>query len=120
MPAKIQRINADTYVLNLSGVVQLSEFEKVLESISPDLGLGVQPRIFAILRDFEGWESGAEWGDLAISFSGESHEIAKIVIVGDPQWEGEALAFAGAGFRRAPVKFFPKGQEAEARTWLEA
>ncbi|MGV3530997.1 MAG: STAS/SEC14 domain-containing protein [Chthoniobacteraceae bacterium] len=119
MPANIQRISADTYVLNLKGMVQRSEFAKTHETVSPDLGLGVKPRIFAILEDFEGWESGAEWGDLAFSFSTESHEIAKIVIVGDPRWEGEALAFAGAGYRRAPVKFFPTGQEAEARTWLE-
>ena len=47
------------------------------------------------------------------------NEIAKIAIVGEPRWEPEALAFAGAGFRRAPVKFFPSDQQARARAWLE-
>ena len=47
-----------------------------------------------------------------------SNEIEKIAIVGEPRVEGEALAFAGAGFRRTPVKFFPTEQEAQARTWL--
>ena len=45
-------------------------------------------------------------------------EIARIAIVGDPKWEAQALAFAGAGFRKAPVKFFPNEQEAAARAWL--
>jgi len=31
-----------------------------------------------------------------------------------------ALAFAGAGFRAAPVRFFPPDQHAEARAWLAA
>jgi len=28
------------------------------------------------------------------------------------------LMFAAAGFRRAPVKFFPTGQVTQAREWL--
>jgi hypothetical protein len=77
----------------------------------------LKPRVLAVLENFEGWERGADWGDLEFLFS-HSHEIAKIAIVGEPRWESDALAFAGAGFRRAPVKFFPAGQETQARAWL--
>jgi SpoIIAA-like len=45
-------------------------------------------------------------------------EIAKIAIVADPRWEVQALAFAGAGVRRAPVRFFPLEELAAARAWL--
>jgi hypothetical protein len=45
-------------------------------------------------------------------------QIAKIALVGDRRWETSALAFAGAGVRRAPVKFFPLDQLAQARVWL--
>jgi hypothetical protein len=48
-----------------------------------------------------------------------SPEIAKIAIVGEPRWESEAMAFAGAGSRHAPVKFFPSDAESRARAWLE-
>ena len=118
MPAQIQRIENNIYVLRLSGVVQRSEFGEVQQTTRPDIGVGIKPRILAILEDFKGWERGADWGDLDFVISGESHQIEKIAIVGDPRLEAEALAFAGAGFRRAPVKFFPIGHEAEARTWL--
>jgi hypothetical protein len=51
-------------------------------------------------------------------FETQGDQIDKIAIVADPKWEAETLAFAGAGFHRAPVKFFPKGQLTMARAWL--
>ena len=39
----------------------------------------------------------------------------KIAIVADHQLETDLLMFAGAGFRRAPVKFFSANQLALAR-----
>jgi hypothetical protein len=45
-------------------------------------------------------------------------KISKIAIVAEPRWEALALAFAGAGVRRAPVKFFPPNEPEQARSWL--
>jgi hypothetical protein len=70
--------------------------------------------LLAILEDFEGWERGADWNDLDFLIS-HGGQIAKIAIVAEPRWETLALAFAGAGIRRAPVKFFPPNQLAQAR-----
>ncbi len=78
---------------------------------------GAKPRLLAILDEFEGWERGADWNDLDFLFS-HSQEIARIAIVVDPRWEVPALAFAGAGVRRAPVKLFPPNELAQARKWL--
>jgi uncharacterized protein YpiB (UPF0302 family) len=73
--------------------------------------------VLVILEDFKGWERGVDWGDMDF-FVEHEHQIEKIAIVADPKWEAETLAFAGAGFHRAPVKFFPKGQLTMARAWL--
>jgi hypothetical protein len=118
MPATIQRDNNTTYVLRLSGIVRRAEFGEVQGTAARDIDAGVKPHILAILENFEGWERNADWGDLEFQFS-HGNEIAKIAIVGEPRWEPEALAFAGAGFRDAPVKFFPASQLAEARAWLK-
>ena len=115
MPVTIQR--EPTYVLRLNGTVGKTEFDAVQTTLAKDIDAGVKPRILAILDGFTGWERGAAWGDLEFLFT-HSNEIARIAILGDPQWESNALAFAGAGHRRAPVKFFPTGQEAQARVWL--
>ena len=117
MPATIQRETNNTYVLRLSGTVLRTEFDNVQDTTAGDIDRGVKPRILAILENFEGWEHGVEWGNLDFLYW-HSNEIVKIAIVGEPRWEAEALAFAGAGFRNAPVKFFPDSQLAEARAWL--
>src|SRR5207249_12321006 len=72
--------------------------------------MGSKPRLLVILENFEGWERGADWGnDLDFLFL-HSGKISKIAIVAESRWETLALAFAGAGVRRAPVKFFPPNE----------
>jgi hypothetical protein len=117
MPATIQRESDNIYVLRLSGNLEQSEFGKAQATIGSDIDAGMKPRVLAILEGFAGWERGAEWGNLDFLFW-HSNEIAKIAIVGEARWEPEALAFAGAGLRNAPVKFFPPDQIAAARAWL--
>ena len=117
MPADMQRINNDTYVLRFSGTVLLAEFAKVQRTLSSDINAGTKPRVLATLENFEGWEKGADWGELDFLFA-HGNDIDKIAIVGEPSWEGQAMAFAGAGFRRAPVKFFASSDLAAARAWL--
>jgi hypothetical protein len=119
MPVTIQRIDDSTYVLRLSGMVQRTEFDNVQDPVAGDVERGVHPRILAVLENFEGWGQGLEWGNLDFRYW-HSNEIEKIAIVGEPRWEQQALAFAGMGFRNAPVKFFPDTRLAEARTWLAA
>jgi hypothetical protein len=116
MPANIQPETKPIYVLRISGILLRSEFEEVQKTLATAIDSGVKPRILTLLENFEGFERGADWGELEFLYS-HSHEIAKIAIVGEPRWETNALAFAGAGFRRAPVKFFP-GRQDEARAWL--
>jgi hypothetical protein len=117
MPANIQIEPNNLYVLRFSGVLKRSEFGGTQDAAARAIDAGAKPRILAILENFEGWEMGADWNDLDFMLSHGS-EIAKIAIVGDPRWQTEALAFAGAGFRSAPVKFFPPSQLAAARAWL--
>jgi hypothetical protein len=117
MSATIQLEPENLYVCRISGVLKRSEFAAGQNDLARDIDAGAKPRVLAIFTNFEGWERGVDWNDLDFLFS-HSHQIAKIAMVGEPQWEGEALAFAGAGFRRAPVKYFPPDEEAEARAWL--
>jgi hypothetical protein len=117
MPATIQRESNNVYLLRISGTLLRAEFGSAQDQTASEIDAGVKPRILAVLENFQGFERGADWGDLEFLFS-HSNEIATIAIDGEPRWEPDALAFAGAGFRRAPVKFFPAGQEAQARAWL--
>ena len=117
MSATIEFEPNDICVLRFSGTLKQREFATEQNAIAREIDRGSKPRLLVIAQNFEGWERGADWDDLdfMIAYGGE---IAKIAIVAEPQWEAKALAFAGAGVRRAPVKFFPPDQLTEARQWL--
>jgi len=117
MPAEIEYQPDDICVLRISGILKQSEFSARQGAVGRKIDAGMKPRLLVILENFEGWERGADWNDLDFLFS-HSGEIAKIAIVAEPRWEVQALAFAGAGVRPAPVKFFPPNELAQARVWL--
>lgn len=117
MPVIIQREPNNVIYLRFQGVLKREEFGGVQNTAAQDIDRGGHPRVLAVLENFQGWEKGADWNDLDYMLS-HGNEIAKIAIVGDQKWEPEALAFAGAGFRRAPVQFFPADQVSKARDWL--
>ena len=117
MPVQIESEADDIYVLRISGLLRQDEFAAAQAELARKIDAGAKPRLLVIGENFEGWERGADWNDLDFLFS-HSGEIAKIAVVAEPRWEVQALAFAGAGVRRAPVKFFPPNELAQARTWL--
>ncbi|RYD35355.1 MAG: STAS/SEC14 domain-containing protein [Verrucomicrobiaceae bacterium] len=117
MPASIGIESNGTFLLRLSGTVEAAEFTAMQNLLGKEIDAGAKPRILAILENFDGWERGAAWGNLDFLYW-HSSEIAKIAIVADPSWESEAMAFAGADSRSAPVKFFPASAREAARDWL--
>jgi hypothetical protein len=119
MPLKIDYEADDICLVRASGLLGQSEFTAEQGILAGKMDAGVKPRILAILDNFEGWERGKDWDDLDYLFA-HSNDVAKIAIVAEPKWETQALAFAGAGMRRAPVKVFPPGEVEQARAWLKS
>ena len=117
MPVQLKTEPNHLIVARFSGVLKRAEFAGTQDATAKDIDAGGSPRVLAIMDNFEGWEKGADWNDLDFMMT-HGNQVAKIAIVGEKRWESEALAFAGAGFRRAPVKFFPAEEEAQARAWL--
>ena len=117
MPVQIQHQSDDICVLRISGILKRSEFGAEQSALAREIDIGSKPRLLVILENFEGWERGADWNDLDFMIS-HGGKISKIAIVAEPRWEALALAFAGAGVRRAPVRFFPTNELEEARRWL--
>ena len=74
-------------------------------------------RLLFVLDGFEGWEPHADWNDLTF-YVKHGDGIERIAIVGHERWRSEALMFAAADLRRAPVEFFPEEGAANARAWL--
>ncbi len=117
MGATIQQEEGNLRVLKITGLLRKSELDAALATAAGELGLKARVKVLVIVENFKGWERGADWGDVTF-FEAHGDQIDKIAIVADPQLETDLLMFAGAGFRRAPVKFFPVNQLALARAWL--
>lgn len=119
MGATIRQQQGDLYVMRITGLLRKSELDvlqaaaaKVLEG-DPSLRV----KLLVLLEKFEGWERNPDWGDMSF-YSEHGNKITKIAIVGNPRWETEFKMFTGAGFRLAPVRFFPADQLQQAHTWL--
>jgi hypothetical protein len=117
MSVQIEYEPNDICVLRISRILKQSDFHAEQSALASKIDSGSKPRLLVVLENFEGWERGADWNDLDFMIS-HGGKISKIAIVGEQRWETLALAFAGAGVRRAPVKFFPPNELGQARTWL--
>ena len=117
MAVTIEGEEGNLRVLRIRGLLRKSEWDAVLPTEARQWGPTSRVKVLVILEDFKGWERGADWGDITF-FDTYGDQIDKIAIVADLQLETDLLMFAGAGFRRAPIKFFSANQLASARAWL--
>ena len=117
MGVTIRQEEGDLRVIRISGLLRKSEMDAAFAAEARKWGAATRIKVLVIVEDFEGFERGADWGDIDFLVK-HDHQIEKIAIVADRKWESDALTFAGAGFRQGQVRFFPQNQLAQARAWL--
>jgi hypothetical protein len=64
MPVQIEYEGDDIYVLRINGILKQSEFGAEQSALARKIDSGSKPRLLVILKEFEGWERGADWKDL--------------------------------------------------------
>ena len=104
-------------VMRITGLLRKAELDAALDAEARGWGPATRVRALVMLDGFEGFERGADWGDTSF-VRAHDHQVDRIAIVAAERWESDALAFAGAGFRKARVRFFSAGKHAQARAWL--
>jgi hypothetical protein len=117
MSISLQHERENLYRVEMSGKLRKQEFERCERELAAEMKRGGPVRLLFVLKDFEGWENQAAWNDLTF-YVKHGGQIERIAIVADEQWRNQALLFAAAGLRRAPVEFFSQDDLAQARTWL--
>ena len=119
MPISMTHERDNIYRLDVSGVLKKSDLERSEAWLVAEMARIGPTRLLFVLKDFKGWEANPNWGDLTF-YVKHGDSIERIAIVGDERWRGEALMFASADLRRAPVEYFSESALAEARAWLSA
>jgi len=118
VPARIARESANVLRLDISGQLRKSEMDAAQAALVEELGLPAGTvRLLVVLQDFTGWEPGAAWNDLSF-YMQYGDALSRIAIAGPERWRSEALMFAAADLRKAPVEYFTPDALSDARDWL--
>src|SRR5262245_61279924 len=107
MSISLQHERDNLYRVEMSGLLRRAEFERCETALADEMRRAGPVRLLFVLDAFEGWETHAAWNDLTF-YVKHGGEIERIAIVADERWRNQALIFAAAGLRRAPVEFFSK------------
>jgi hypothetical protein len=121
MPTTFTREDDGTCLLDIRGLLRKAELDRAQRELLETMASAGTPtvRLLVRLEGFEGWETDPLWNDLSF-YVVHGDALARVAIVGDQRWRGEALMFAAADLRKGPVEYFTPDQEADARTWLSA
>ena len=119
MPIELHHEHDAIYRLDLSGRLSRSEYGACEAQVADVLRQRGPIKLLCVLHAFEGWDQHDGWGDMNFYFT-HGDAIQRIAIVGDQRWRDEALMFAAADLRRAPVEYFSESDLAQAREWLSA
>ena len=120
MPVTVQHQRDNIYRLDISGVLTKSDLDRTQDLLVGEMRKTERVKLLFVLSDFQGWEPTGNWNDLSFYLT-HGDNIERIAIVGDERWRSEALMFAAADLRRAPVEFFASDHAlAEAQKWLGA
>lgn len=119
MPIALQHERDNIYRLEIVGQLRVADFARSGTQLAAEIARIGPVRLLFLLQGFGGWEQGTEWNDLSF-YVKHGDRIERIAIVGDQRWQSEAMMFAAAGLRKAPVEFFPASDLERARAWLLA
>ena len=103
-------------MLHVSGKLHKDDYTRFVPEIEQSLEKNGKLRILMEMRDFHGWDVGALWQDIKFDVKHFS-DIERVAMVGDQRWE-QWMAIFCKPFTTAKIKYFPAGQEVEARTWV--
>lgn len=117
MSISIDHERENVYRVDVSGILRHKEFEDCGIALADEMRRAGAVRLLFVLDAFEGWETQGAWNDLTF-YVKHGGQIERIAIVADERWRNQALLFAAAGLRQAPVEFFSRDNVAGARTWL--
>jgi hypothetical protein len=121
VPIALEEETGRVFRVEMRGMLRKAELDHCQSQLAGEISRQAPIRLLFILDGFEGWEPRDNWSDLTF-YARYSDSIERIAIVGDERWRSEALMFAGADLRRAPVEYFASSSsdDGAARAWLTA
>jgi len=104
--------------IEASGTLTVEDYKKVLPEIDELIKEGKKPAFFINLEDFHGWEPSAMWEELKFDVK-HRNDFGPMVVVGESNIQKWLTQFSSMLFP-SEVKYFDRGNEKEAREWIES
>jgi SpoIIAA-like len=117
MPITVRHEHGNLYRVEIRGTLRQLEFRQGERELASAVTRSGALRMLVILDQFEGWDPGDDWRDLAF-FVTHGDAVERIAIVGAERWRSGALMFAGRDLRKAPVEFFSNDHLGDACAWV--
>jgi hypothetical protein len=105
----------DLLVATVGGLVTEKDQAGLVSWVRDTLETIEQVRLLIRLDRFEGWRADACFSDPTLWLN-DDEGVAKMAIVGSPEWRLATLTFIVQPLRRTPIEYFET--EAAARRWL--
>jgi len=118
MSAEIIGTDGNIVTVRITGKLLQSELKALQTAVGRVIAGRGRTRLLVQVEQFEGWESGASWGDFSFQVQYDA-SIDRMAIVGDRKWADLALLFTTQGLRPFPIEYFDTADAARARAWLE-
>ena len=121
MPIGLEEEPDSIFRIEMRGMLRKADLDRCQARLAAEMSRPGPVRLLFVLDGFAGWEPRDNWSDLTF-YAKHGDSIERIAIVGDERWRSEALMFAGAELRRAPVEYFAGSsrEDGGARAWLSA
>lgn len=117
MVEQLPRSSGNVLGFRMSGRLHDEDYSTFVPVIDAAVAEYGELRLLAEFHDFRGWDPHALWDDIKFS-ARHCHEVERIALVGDRQWE-HWMAAVCKPFTRATVRYFDIAEGEQAWEWLE-
>ena len=119
MAYEIVKIDGPVLHARITGVFQFADQTALQAAVKKLIALGLKPRLLISSDHFQGWEKGADWGDVSF-LTDFGDDVVKMAIVGDEKWKEQVFMFTAKGLRKTAIEYFPTAALAQAEAWVRA
>jgi hypothetical protein len=105
-------------MIELSGKLHKYDYHHFVPVVEKAVKENGKVRMLVQMIDFHGWDFDGLWEDVKFD-AGHFHDIERIAIVGDTDWEKWMALFCWP-FTAATIRYFSEDRLAEAKTWIGA
>jgi hypothetical protein len=119
MACEIIRTDGAVLHARISGIMRAADMKFLQAAFMDLIRQSSKVRLLVTLENFQGWEKGADWGDVDFQIA-HGNDIEKIAFAGDEKWKDDVFAFVGKGLRTTQIEFFPAASAKDAEIWIRS